>query len=243
VINKNPWGERLITELFEESSSIPITISSGNRLIASANGITGKYKSVSVQSNMLGAFNSENWAVAIDVALQLGISPDSIAKSIQNFPGVRGRLERVPNKKKINILIDYAHKPDALDKVLKTIRSIAPFQKIITVFGCGGDRDKAKRPLMGSISEATSDWIILTNDNPRTENPEQILDEIQSGMSGIKPCERIPDRKKAIKRAIELAHEGDFVIIAGKGHETEQIVGENKILFDDREVTLQLLDE
>lgn len=151
---------------------------------------------------------------------------------------VSGRMEVIDEQQEYLVLVDYAHTPDSLDNALSTLREFAT-QKIITVFGCGGDRDRTKRPLMGKLAAQYSDYVIITSDNPRTEDPKAILDDIESGVkeSGepVDSYEMIIDRRQAIARAMELAQSGDVVLIAGKGHETYQIMKDQTIHFDDRE--------
>ena len=165
------------------------------------------------------------------------------AKALATAHGVKGRLESVPTDGNYHILIDYSHKPDALEKVLRTLREATP-GRLICVFGCGGDRDHLKRPLMGKIAAELSDLVILTSDNPRTENPESIIDEIEPGLAGTTtPWIRICDRVEAIHRAIDLAGEGDVILLAGKGHEDYQIVGHTKRHMDEREIVADYLKQ
>ncbi len=139
------------------------------------------------------------------------------------------------------MIVDYAHTNDALEKLLLGVRSLNP-QRVITVFGCGGNRDKTKRPIMGKVSEEHSDWIIVTSDNPRKENPEDIINNITAGMKS-KKYQIIVNREEAIKQAIAMAESGDAIVIAGKGHEDYQIIGTKKIHFDDKEVALKYINE
>ena len=139
------------------------------------------------------------------------------------------------------MIVDYAHTNDALEKLLLGVRSLNP-QRVITVFGCGGNRDKTKRPIMGKVSEEYSDWIIVTSDNPRKENPEDIINNITAGMKS-KKYQIIVNREEAIKQAIAMAESGDAIVIAGKGHEDYQIIGTKKIHFDDKEVALKYINE
>ncbi len=142
-----------------------------------------------------------------------------------------GRLERVPVKRSFQVFVDYAHTDDALRNVLRTLRNLKP-ERLITVFGCGGDRDRAKRPLMAAAAEEFSDWTILTSDNPRTEDPERILADVAKGFRAQRH-EQVLDRAEAIQKAITLAGPGDIVLIAGKGHETYQEFADRKVPFDD----------
>jgi UDP-N-acetylmuramoyl-L-alanyl-D-glutamate--2,6-diaminopimelate ligase len=143
-----------------------------------------------------------------------------------------------PDNSKFHVFVDYAHTPDGLINALGTARALRP-ERIVTVFGCGGDRDRTKRPLMAKAVEEQSDVCILTSDNPRTEDPERILDDIEAGMT-CKPHYRIVDRRAAIGQALELAREGDTILLAGKGHETYQVVGTTKEPFDEREIVRAL---
>jgi UDP-N-acetylmuramoyl-L-alanyl-D-glutamate--2,6-diaminopimelate ligase len=186
---------------------------------------------------------------AIAAAQGLHVNPLSIADGLDVLKNVPGRLERVPNSRGVHVLVDYAHKSDALDKVLRVLRELKPqAAQLITVFGCGGDRDRAKRPIMGKTAVSLSDRVFVTSDNPRTENPDAIIQEILAGTQGATNLKVEPDRRKAIFAAISGAKAGDLVLIAGKGHEDYQIVadpsapgGTRKIHFDDREVALQAL--
>ena len=186
-------------------------------------------------SPLVGQFNLANLLAAVGAALHLGIELKLIADRLPNFAGVPGRMERVSNSERdINVIVDYAHTPDSLENLLKAAR---PFisGKMICVFGCGGDRDRTKRPLMGKIAAQLADVAVVTSDNPRTENPEQILQDVVAGIPNtVKPLV-IADRATAIATAIKNARSGDGVLIAGKGHEDYQILGTEKIHFDDRE--------
>ncbi|PSB09830.1 UDP-N-acetylmuramoyl-L-alanyl-D-glutamate--2,6-diaminopimelate ligase [Pleurocapsa sp. CCALA 161] len=187
-------------------------------------------------SPLVGQFNLANLLAAVGAGLHLGIDLKLIANSLPNFAGVPGRMERVRSgsNQDINVIVDYAHTPDSLENLLKAAR---PFitGKMICVFGCGGDRDRTKRPLMGKIAAQLADLAVVTSDNPRTENPEQILKDVVAGIpDNVKPL-IIGDRATAIATAIKNAQPGDGVLIAGKGHEDYQILGTEKIHFDDRE--------
>jgi UDP-N-acetylmuramoyl-L-alanyl-D-glutamate--2,6-diaminopimelate ligase len=151
--------------------------------------------------------------------------------ALKDAPQVPGRMEMVPGPKAFRVFVDYAHTPDALENVLQTVRSLQP-QRVITVFGCGGDRDRAKRGAMGRAAEGFSDWCIVTSDNPRSEDPEAICREITAALQG-KNHEVITDRRAAIRRAVALAVPGDIVLIAGKGHEDYQEFADRKVPFDD----------
>ncbi|MBQ3451530.1 MAG: UDP-N-acetylmuramoyl-L-alanyl-D-glutamate--2,6-diaminopimelate ligase, partial [Selenomonadaceae bacterium] len=186
--------------------------------------------------HVTGLFNVYNVLAAVGAALAENIRPDVIKRALENFKSVPGRFERIFADVPFEVIIDYAHTPDGVKNVLQTARQIVK-GKIITVFGCGGDRDHGKRPIMGKLAAELSDVVIITSDNPRTEDPEKILNDIESGIDK-KIYERIVERRAAIFRAIELAAAGDIVLILGKGHENYQILNTGKIHFDDREVAL-----
>ncbi len=188
-----------------------------------------------------GMFNVYNVLAATSAALAENIRPDVIKCALENFRSVPGRFERIFSDAPFEVIVDYAHTPDGLKNVLQTARQITA-GKIITVFGCGGDRDNSKRPIMGKLAAELSDIVIATSDNPRTEDPEKILDDIEVGI-GDKTHERITDRRAAIFRAVELTEAGDVVLILGKGHETYQILNSGTIHFDDREVAREAVKE
>lgn len=193
--------------------------------------------------HVTGIFNVYNTLAAIGAAEAENISADIIQPALENFRSVPGRFERIYADIPFAVIVDYAHTPDGVENVLKTARQIAK-NKIITVFGCGGDRDNTKRPIMGRLAAELSDVVIATSDNPRTENPEKILREIEVGIRekiGAKTFENIADRRAAIFRAIELAQAGDVVMILGKGHENYQILNSGTIHFDDREVATEAI--
>ena len=189
--------------------------------------------------HLTGMFNVYNVLAAFGAATAENIRPDIIKNALENFKSVPGRFERIFSDAPFEVIVDYAHTPDGVKNVLETAAQIVT-GKIITVFGCGGDRDNSKRPIMGKLAAEFSDVVIVTSDNPRTEDPEKILDEIEVGI-GEKIHERIVDRRAAIFRAIELASAGDIVLILGKGHETYQILKDKTIHFDDREVAREAI--
>lgn len=188
-----------------------------------------------------GKFTVYNTLAVIAGCYMLNIDKDVIINSLKNTNGVAGRFETVRNDKGISVIVDYAHTPDALENILNTAREFAK-GKIITVFGCGGDRDTTKRPLMGAIAQKLSDVCIVTSDNPRTEDPKLIIDDILVGLDKEdKNYKVVIDRKEAIESAIKMAKEKDVVIIAGKGHENYQIIGKVKHHFDDKEIVSDCL--
>ena len=198
-----------------------------------------KGKKWTLKTPLVGEHNACNILGIECLALQLGFDIADLDK-LSTFKGVPGRLERISapkgNKKEnVSFFVDYAHTPDALMHAQDALRK-AGFTRIITVFGCGGDRDRGKRPLMGEAVAKLSDIVILTSDNPRTENPEQILDDIMPGLKNAQIVHRIEKREEALKLAVEISEKGDAVLVAGKGHETYQIIGKEKFHFSDQEI-------
>ena len=205
--------------------------------------LSGDFGSMDLQLRITGIFNVYNVMSAVGAALAEGISPDVIQKALQDFVSVPGRFELVNEGQDFSVIVDYAHTPDGVENVLRTARQIAR-RHIITVFGCGGDRDRTKRPIMGRMAAELSDTVIATSDNPRTEDPEFILGQVEEGVKeaiGGKHHECIVDRRTAIFRAVELAQKDDIVVILGKGHEDYQILKDRTIHFDDREVAREAI--
>lgn len=195
-----------------------------------------------ITTNLQGEFNVYNALAAISACCELGISLDSVKKGLSNV-SVPGRLESVPVSGKYTVLIDYAHTPDSLKQVLTTAKEFAK-GRVVSLFGCGGDRDRGKRPAMGEISGNIADFTIITSDNPRTEEPDRIIDDIEEGTRKTNgKYIKITDRRQAIKYALENAQDGDVIILAGKGHETYQQFADKTIHFDEREVVAELLSE
>jgi UDP-N-acetylmuramoyl-L-alanyl-D-glutamate--2,6-diaminopimelate ligase len=186
-------------------------------------------KRYELKSHFIGDHNASNLAAAFAGLLALGFNPGEIVAALAKAPPVPGRLEPVGNAK-VGVYVDYAHTPDALEKALITLRPIVK-RKLWVLFGCGGDRDRGKRPQMGSIAARLADGVVVTSDNPRTEDPQKIIDDILS--SGIKPAVVEADRRIAIAKCIGLAQDGDVVLLAGKGHENYQIIGSAKLPFSD----------
>ena len=195
---------------------------------------------LAVRSPLVGRHNVYNLLAGIGVGLALDIDPGAILRGIEGLAEVPGRLERVDAGQDFYVFVDFAHTPDALEQVLRTVKAETP-GRLITVFGCGGDRDPGKRPLMGQAATALSDYSVITSDNPRTESPEAIVAEIVAGVEPSRQYVAIVDREQAIARAIAEAQPKDTVVIAGKGHETYQIVGQTRRHFDDREVAREAL--
>ena len=206
---------------------------------------------IGIRSSLVGRHNIYNILAAVGLGIALGFSGEAVATGIEQMKAVPGRMEKVDAGQPFGVLVDYAHTEGSLRSLLEAVREMAG-KRVITVFGCGGDRDSAKRPKMGAAAIAQSDVVIITSDNPRTEDPLAIIGEIEAGMraagfrvpvgetlrggpAGKKPYLVTPDRAEAIKRAIAMAETGDVVVLAGKGHEDYQIIGEKKFPFDDRE--------
>lgn len=207
--------------------------------------LTGPDLALPIVSPLCGLPMASNVAAAAATALSLGLPPEAVTAGIARFEGAPGRFERIVRGQDFQVIVDYAHSPDAIEGLLATVRTLHP-ARILTVFGCGGDRDRAKRPLMGGAAARGSDEIYLTSDNPRTEDPERIMDDAEAGIRTVPGAaartRRIADRREAIAAAIALASTGDAVVIAGKGHEDVQILGDRTVPFDDRLVAAECLD-
>ena len=192
-------------------------------------------------TGLIGTHNAYNLLALYTTAVELGAAPEEVLVAISTLRPAPGRLENMKGPKDISVIIDYAHTPDALENVLKTLREIAPDRQLICLFGCGGDRDKAKRPEMGLIAQKYSDRIIITSDNSRSEQTSDIMADIKSGMdiTGKAKSLSIEDREEAIRTAIMLANPGATILLAGKGHETYQIIGSEKRHFDEKEIVAE----
>jgi UDP-N-acetylmuramyl-tripeptide synthetase len=208
--------------------------------------VNGPFGKLPLDLKITGVFNVYNSLAAIGAAIAAGVEANIIKQALEEFRSVPGRFETVDAGQPFTVIVDYAHTPDGLENILKTARQFAK-QRIIVVFGCGGDRDRTKRPIMGKLAIDYGDVVIATSDNPRSEDPDDILQEVESGLkdgqTSDKTYEIITDRRTAIKRAIQIAAPDDVVIIAGKGHETYQILKDRTIDFDDREVAREVIRE
>ena len=189
---------------------------------------------------MTGSFNCSNTMAAVACALALGVDADTIVSALARFEGVPGRFERIDEGQPFELIVDYAHTPAGLKTVLDTARELTD-RKLICLFGCGGDRDRGKRPHMGRIAGELADEVFLTSDNPRSEPPERIIEDIAAGMSARVKAHLFPDRREAIGRALQTAGDGDVVVLAGKGNETRQEFSDHAIEFDDRHVAREWL--
>lgn len=205
---------------------------------------------ISVRSRLVGIFNVYNILAAIGAAVACNIRPEKISSGIYSLSCVPGRFEKLDSGMGFYVVVDYAHTENALRLLLEAACQFTP-RRIITVFGCGGDRDRGKRPLMGKAAVELSDYVIVTSDNPRTEDPQKIIEEIESGIKAAMKDKRkkasgyrvITDRTKAIEEAVNMAEEGDLVVIAGKGHENYQITGNKKSHFDDKEEAIAAINQ
>lgn len=206
-------------------------------------GISFEVDGRTIRAQLRGSFNVENCLAAFAAARVLGIDVEATIRGIADLRGVPGRFEPVDEGQGFAVLVDYAHTPDGVENVLRSARPLTD-ERVIVVLGCGGDRDRGKRPLMGKAATTLADVTIITSDNPRTENPESIIAEIVPGArEGGGSFETEVDRRLAIRRAVELAHDGDVVVIAGKGHETGQQFADRTIPFDDRLVAAEEIRE
>jgi UDP-N-acetylmuramoyl-L-alanyl-D-glutamate--2,6-diaminopimelate ligase len=255
VINiDDEWGAKLAAELRASGQKVvtfaqnnPADLTAADIEVSLIKGTSFLLKAPQgerrVTSPLVGKPHVYNMLSATAAAIELGFDLDSICRGLETCVGAPGRFERVPHDGDFAVVVDYAHSDDALLNTLRTARDLTK-GRIITVFGCGGDRDRSKRAPMGEAAGQNSDVVIVTSDNPRTENPLQIIAEIEIGLKNS-DCEylAISDRREAIFRAVSQAKAEDVVLICGKGHETYQIIGNDKFHFDDREVALWALEK
>ncbi len=262
VRGDDPFGQRVLGAVKGRAISFglargldvyPMNVSIGTDGIRASIAALGKR--IEVRSPLLGEINLLNILGASAVSVALGIEADVVAEGLRRCPGAPGRLEAVPGPPGTAVLVDYAHKPDALEAVLRALRALNP-RRLVCVFGCGGDRDRGKRPLMGEIAGRMAHLAILTSDNPRSEDPHAIIADVEAGLKaadlgriapaevGRKPGYLVePDRRAAIALALGLVTAGDIVVIAGKGHEDYQLVAGRRLDFDDRAVVRELMAE
>jgi UDP-N-acetylmuramyl-tripeptide synthetase len=261
------WGHRLLGEL-RADKGLGYTGKKGRTLIdcgfsgttvavrKSRESLAGTVASLAtpegelqVRSDLVGTFNLKNLLGAVGVATALGISGTEVVAGLDRAPAVPGRMERVPAPAGVSVFVDFAHSPDALANVLQTMRPLTT-GRLVVIFGCGGDRDRGKRPLMGKIAGTLADVVVLTSDNPRSERPGDILRDIEAGIletalprlrieallrrEAMQGYDIIPSRREAIRETIRHARPGDVVLLCGKGHETYQITPEGRVFFDDR---------
>jgi UDP-N-acetylmuramoyl-L-alanyl-D-glutamate--2,6-diaminopimelate ligase len=252
IINlEDPYGQKLIAQLNSSQVwSYSVNNSQADLFCSNLNytptGVSGKLHTpvgeMNFSSPLVGQYNLANLLAAVGTVLHLGLDLPESVEALAEFPGVPGRMEQVKISlhQDISVIVDYAHTPDSLENLLKAARPFIPGE-MICVFGCGGDRDRTKRPKMGEIAARLADRVVVTSDNPRTEDPEKILQDILTGIPETVEPQVIGDRSTAIRTAIVNAKPGDGVLIAGKGHEDYQILGTEKIHFDDREQAREAL--
>jgi UDP-N-acetylmuramoyl-L-alanyl-D-glutamate--2,6-diaminopimelate ligase len=190
-------------------------------------------------SPLIGQHNAYHLLAIYSTAVVLGTDEEEALIAMSSLRPAPGRLENMRGPKDISVIIDYAHTPDALENVLKTVRNIAPDRELICLFGCGGDRDRSKRAPMGRVAEELSDFVIVTSDNSRNENKRQIVRDILSGMQDVNRRRVILDRKRAIEHAIENAKKNDIIVLTGKGHELYQIENDEEYYFDERQIVIE----
>lgn len=256
VVNADdPWGERLLSRLRSQGSAgadrqtvIPFSLHDVDGLVISPQGSRFRWRDVDVRLRLGGRFNVRNALAAATTAAALGLPRDAIAAGLGRVEAVRGRFEPVTAGQPFMVLVDYAHTPDALEQALSSARELAASGggRVIVVFGAGGDRDPAKRPLMGAVASQLADIAVLTSDNPRGEDPHAIIDQVAAGADRSQDKARLEvesDRGAAIRMALGAARSHDVVVIAGKGHEEVQEVAGRTIAFDDAEVAREVLME
>jgi UDP-N-acetylmuramoyl-L-alanyl-D-glutamate--2,6-diaminopimelate ligase len=254
VVNMDdPWGQKLVAELPMKTVTFGLELAAIVRAVKhvlTPDGIEAQVSypggTMRLRSSLVGQHNLYNLLAAAAAALALNVAPADIIKGAAALKGVPGRFERVPNGRGLLIVVDYAHTDNALEHALRTARQFKP-RRVIVVFGAGGDRDRDKRARMGRVAARLADWTILTSDNPRSEDPMAIIAAIETGFAkeAVKTYEIEPDRRKAIARALATANKGDFVLVAGKGHEDYQIFKDRTVHFGDIEVveeTLQAME-
>jgi UDP-N-acetylmuramoyl-L-alanyl-D-glutamate--2,6-diaminopimelate ligase len=234
----DPYGARVA-----DMTTLPLTSVSradASDVETSLKGSTFFWRGHLINSALVGDYNVDNSLLAMTIMSVLGADDAGIAAAMGDVPAIPGRFDVLygPN---VTVIVDYAHTPEGLRRLLHDVRALVPSSRLLVVFGCGGDRDRAKRPEMGEVVSSLADVTIVTSDNPRSESPEAIIDAVMSGVVASADVERIVDRRAAIARALALALPGDVVVIAGKGHETTQTIGNNVLPFDDRVVAQELL--
>jgi UDP-N-acetylmuramoyl-L-alanyl-D-glutamate--2,6-diaminopimelate ligase len=240
VVNADdPWGRRLL-----ESARLPtraFSMAEAVDLHVDRSGSTFRWEGEPVRLRLLGTVNVANALAAAAVARELGVAPAAVAKGLSSLASVPGRNEPVERGQPFAVLVDYAHTPDALELTLIGARHMAAGNRVLVVFGCGGDRDRTKRPTMGEVATRLADLAVLTSDNPRSEDPGAIIEQVRAGVTRTDVLVVEPDRRAAIAVALDAARPGDVVVLAGKGHETTQVIGSQVVPFDDRAVAAELL--
>jgi UDP-N-acetylmuramoyl-L-alanyl-D-glutamate--2,6-diaminopimelate ligase len=242
VVNADDPHGRLLLDAAQIPTT-PYSISDVSGLELSAVSSSFRWRGERVSVPIGGRHNVANALAAATAAAELGIAIPTIAAGIGNAGPVPGRFEPIEEGQPFSVVVDYAHTPDGLERVLAAAREVAAGRRVIVVFGCGGDRDRSKRPAMGAVALDGSDLAVVTSDNPRSEDPDAIIEEIVAGLARSPALHIEPDRRQAITRALGEAGAGDVVVIAGKGHETTQTIGTMVVSFDDRVVAREQLAE
>jgi len=234
----DPYGERLV-----DMTSLPVTTVSrldASDVVSTLRGTTFFWRGHLVNSALAGGYNVDNTLLAMTILSELGADDAAVASAMSGVTRVTGRFDVVEGRG-LTVVVDYAHTPEGLRRLLGDVRELVPRGRVITVFGCGGDRDRTKRPEMGLIASEESDITYVTSDNPRSEPPDAIIDAIMSGVLASAVVHRVVDRREAITRALDDAEPGDVVVVAGKGHETTMTIGDTVVEFNDRAVAQELL--
>jgi UDP-N-acetylmuramoyl-L-alanyl-D-glutamate--2,6-diaminopimelate ligase len=240
VINTDDqWGRRLVDQVRVPVATFAAT--DATDVTAAAGHTSFVWRGTKVNLGLTGAYHVVNAVAAATTAVALGVPVDAVVRGLAQARPVPGRFEVVGVPAPFTVVVDYAHTPDGLAVALASARLLASGHRVLCVFGCGGDRDQAKRPLMGAVASASADVTVITSDNPRHEDPAAIIDDIVRGVVVGAEVVVEPDRTAAIDRAVEMARPGDVVLLAGKGHESFVEIGEQKLVFDDREVAAAAL--
>jgi UDP-N-acetylmuramoyl-L-alanyl-D-glutamate--2,6-diaminopimelate ligase len=238
----DPWGRRLASEI-DGPTVVPVSRDEATDVATAIGSTTFRWRGRTVTLPLTGRFNVDNALVAASVSVCLGVDEDRVVEGLAGAGPVPGRMEVVSPGDPISVIVDYAHTPAGLEAALTASRGLAGAGRLICVFGCGGDRDQGKRPEMGAVSSRLADVVVLTSDNPRSEDPLAIIGEIRSGLGAGSVVRVEPDRAEAIRLAIGLAEPGDLVLLAGKGHEVTQTATGRSWPFDDRAEARQALAE
>ena len=240
VVNADdPYGRRLL-----RTAPVPLrpySLADADDLRVGPDATTFCWEGRPVNLALGGRFNAANAICAATVARELGVGADAVAAGLSSITSVPGRYERVDAGQPFAVVVDYAHTPDALAEVLRAARESAPAGRVTVVFGCGGDRDRTKRPLMGEVATTLADMAVLTSDNPRSEDPIAVIEDVRAGVRAEERLRVEPDRQAAIDLAVGQAQDGDVVVIAGKGHETDQAFADRVVPFDDRQAARRAL--
>jgi UDP-N-acetylmuramoyl-L-alanyl-D-glutamate--2,6-diaminopimelate ligase len=240
VINTDdPWGRRLLESARMPTRPFSLADAAGLKLDRTGSSFTWHGEPVHIR--LVGAVNVANALAAAAAAHELGVAPATVAAGLGDLECVPGRNQPVQLGQPFSVLVDYAHTPDALEHTLAGAHDLAGDGRVLVVFGCGGDRDRAKRPVMGEVATRLADLAVLTSDNPRSEDPAAIIDAVRAGVRRPEVLTVEPDRRAAIALALATARAGDVVVLAGKGHETTQVAGDTVVPFDDRAVAAELL--